>query len=314
MNTSHSHFEVLCALAGSGQLTDTEMVELREHSEHCLSCSSRLVEINQLSLHIFCAHALRQPVTGVPKGLQERFIARANNEGVPLDSHTPTLAIGGSSWAAAFVGLMLLVFSVQHSGPSHNPADTRTQANQTGVSKSLFKENGNSPDVSENGSASRVRAGQTRVQPVTKQRLHGAFLSVSRTTKLAKSSQIEQDGSQHSQFDPTAYSRTFTMFSRSFLGIARSDDKVQWSPAQHLLPKLDFVGPLDLMNDDPPRLLAECEHRTFALWNPQGNFGPGVLDAQALRRDFDPDTFRTPFTRDFKENIPALQFTQKATH
>jgi hypothetical protein len=104
------------------------------------------------------------------------------------------------------------------------------------------------------------------------------------------------------------------MFSRSFLGMAKPNDTVQWSPAQHVLPKLDFAGPLDLIKDDPPRLLAECEHRTFALWSPQGNFGSGVLDAQGLRRDFDQDTFRTLLNHDFRENIPALQFTQKTTH
>jgi hypothetical protein len=311
MNTSHSYFEVLCALAGSGQLTDTEMAELREHSERCLSCTSRLVEINRLSLHIFCAHALHQPVTGMPKGLRERFIARANHEGVVLNSRVPNLAIGGSSWAAAFVGILLLVFLVQHFGPPQNPVGTSARAGQSGVSRLLFKEKGDSPDVSGNGRANRIRAGQTRSQQNTKHRLHGVFLSVSRTTKLAESSQLEPDGSR---FDPTAYSRTFTIFSRPFLGMARGDDTVRWAPAQYVLPKLDFAGSVDLIKDAPPELLAECEHRTFALWIPQGNFGTGVLDPQSLLRDFDPDTFRPPLTRDFKENIPALQFTQKATH
>ena len=314
MNTNHSHFEVLCALAGSGQLTDTDMAELREHAERCPLCSGRLVEINELSVHIFCLHALKQRVARMPRGMRERFITRANNEGVPLSFRTPSVGLGGFGWAAALVGVLLLVFSAQHFGPSRNPADITTRADQPRVSRSLFKEKGNSPDVPENGSANRVRAGQTRSQLDTRLRMHGAFLSVSRSTKPAKSTQIEPDGSLHSQFDPAAYSRTFTMFSHSFVGMARPYDTVQWSPAQHVLPKLDFTGRLDMINDDPPRLLAECEHRTFALWSPQGNFGPGVLDPQGLRRDFDPDTFRTLLNHDFRENIPTLQFTQKSTH
>jgi hypothetical protein len=164
MNTNHSHFELLCALAGSVQLTSTEMTELQEHSERCLSCRSRLVEINQLSVDIFCTHALSEPGTRMPNGARERFIAQANREGVPLSSRTLGIGMGGSSWAAALVLGLLLVLSALHFGPPKNSADMTAKADRAGVSKSPFKEKGTSPYVSESGLANRVPAGQTRSQ------------------------------------------------------------------------------------------------------------------------------------------------------
>ncbi len=88
MTTNHTYFEVMCALAASGQLTKTEHAELREHSEHCVLCRNRLVEMRQSGFQLFLARAFKTPSKRLPKGMQERFAARAISEGIPLSSRS----------------------------------------------------------------------------------------------------------------------------------------------------------------------------------------------------------------------------------
>jgi hypothetical protein len=81
----HGHFEILCALGASGQLTRQEFDELREHSRFCASCSRRLVEMTQLGADIFFSDASRAAKVRTPAGMRKRFVERAMNEGIPLN-------------------------------------------------------------------------------------------------------------------------------------------------------------------------------------------------------------------------------------
>jgi hypothetical protein len=78
----HERYEILCALAVSSQLTESELHELRVHMAQCSDCRSRLQDMAQVS-----AQALLplNVMTGqLPEGMAERFMQRAWSEGVPL--------------------------------------------------------------------------------------------------------------------------------------------------------------------------------------------------------------------------------------
>lgn len=67
MTMNHAHFEMLCALAASRQLTSAELAEFHEHSERCSSCRDRLAEMTQLGAWLFCAHAVSSRALGCQK-------------------------------------------------------------------------------------------------------------------------------------------------------------------------------------------------------------------------------------------------------
>ena len=84
------HFEMLAALAVAGQVTEAELSELNQHAAHCLPCAQRLSEMEIASRQLFFVKALTTRDVNTPVGMQERFMARAIEAGVPL--HRPSVA------------------------------------------------------------------------------------------------------------------------------------------------------------------------------------------------------------------------------
>jgi hypothetical protein len=84
----HSHYEELAALEAGGFLSDTELIELREHTKDCLECLKADQEFSELA-----RSGLPQTVSSVREfldkmktrpdnGLRARFLQRARSEGV----------------------------------------------------------------------------------------------------------------------------------------------------------------------------------------------------------------------------------------
>ncbi len=113
---THGDFEVGCALAASGQLTGTELAELGEHAAHCVLCHERLVEFRRVGMQLFLVPALKDSGERLPKGMQQRFMARAIREGIPLRS--PSRGVGFSALGSVTVLLaaLLLVVATLNSG------------------------------------------------------------------------------------------------------------------------------------------------------------------------------------------------------
>ncbi len=86
MTSNHKHFESLCAFAISDELTGPELVELHQHSLECVSCRNRIHEMTKIDAYLFLSRAFTRRNGRLPKGMRERFIARAIKEGVPLNS------------------------------------------------------------------------------------------------------------------------------------------------------------------------------------------------------------------------------------
>jgi hypothetical protein len=312
MTVNHSHFEVLCALAASGQLTSSELAELHEHAEVCPSCSDRLVEMTQVSAELFCVRILNQPRIRMPNGMVERFIARANSEGVPLNPRAASVGFSGPAVTAAFLLALLLISAILHFASLRRSNDETTRGNAASDSAPINEERQASSAAPRN-----VTPDETQTSRIPRRQNASGFgpgtlLSVSRSSAHGRLSRVDSAGLEQSQFDLTVYSRSLAMFHRPFFVTAKLGQDIQWAPARFGKPRFPFAQHSEFAKDDPPRLLAEYEHRAFAPWGAQDSLAFGPADVQVLRRDFDPNAYRTVLNPDFKRNLPAFQFTSIA--
>ena len=103
----HEHFEELCAIAASGQISEAEFVELQDHLQQCSDCrsaSSDFVDLVHDKLPL--AHPDIVGSSKLPgffsetSSYRERFLARARMEGVavPLETSRRTVRGGLLSW------------------------------------------------------------------------------------------------------------------------------------------------------------------------------------------------------------------------
>ena len=83
MNT-HEHYEELCALAATGQASESELQDLRSHLETCPSCRSVAYDFTQLSVQALSELAAKRLRSQVPAGMAQRFVARAHSEGIEI--------------------------------------------------------------------------------------------------------------------------------------------------------------------------------------------------------------------------------------
>jgi hypothetical protein len=152
MTENHGYFEMLCALAASGQLTRSEAAELREHAPHCDACRDRNREWNLLGAQLWVAHAWKDQNARLPGGMKERFVTRAIREGVPLSHHashrvslTHTEQLGLVAIIVLAVSMFLIAHkpaplhrsSVDHGGADDPPVSTSTRADVRKPQESL---------------------------------------------------------------------------------------------------------------------------------------------------------------------------------
>jgi hypothetical protein len=90
---THAHFEELCVLATSGQLSPAESDFLNQHLLDCDNCRSFLRDAHFISDKIL-SRVLRPPRSDVrvPAGMRERFLARAAKEGGQIHAGPPVVA------------------------------------------------------------------------------------------------------------------------------------------------------------------------------------------------------------------------------
>jgi len=137
MTVDHSDFEVRCALAASGLLTRTELAELSEHAAHCVLCHDRLVEFRRAGIQLLLVHGLKNSGERLPKGMQQRFVARAIGEGIPLRSPSQGIRFSAlGSVTILLVALLLMVATLNNgdtglADTSHGPVAIDKQTSTT---------------------------------------------------------------------------------------------------------------------------------------------------------------------------------------
>ena len=140
MTTNHVDFEVLCALAASGDLTKAERARLSDHVQQCVLCHNRLLEMRQLGIRLFLAQALKTPTRRLPRGMQERFSARAISEGIPLSSRSQGVGFSALGLVTALLVVLLMVAATLRDGWFRRSVAEKDVADTPHVSQVLRQE------------------------------------------------------------------------------------------------------------------------------------------------------------------------------
>jgi hypothetical protein len=119
MSAGHGEFEILCALAASGDLTKAEHAALREHLRHCLSCQNYFIEMRRLAIPLLLAQQLKAPGKQLRRDLRARFAERAIREGIPLSPRSDGVGLSALGMVTVVLVVLLLVTAtLQHASRS----------------------------------------------------------------------------------------------------------------------------------------------------------------------------------------------------
>ena len=111
MSRVHVEYEMLCAFAAAGQLSEAELNELNEHVKSCSSCVCRLAQMEAASYAYFLRYADQAKEVKTPPGMQRRFEERAGNMGVPLRGRIA--ALPGTRLISLALSVVLLTVAAQ---------------------------------------------------------------------------------------------------------------------------------------------------------------------------------------------------------
>src|SRR5579859_361341 len=140
MSARHGEFEVLCALAVSGDLTEMEYAALREHLRDCLTCQNYLVAMRRLAVPLLLAQPLKTPGRQLRTGLQERFAERAIRSGIPLSRPSEGVGLRALGMVTVILVVLLLVTAtLQHT--SRSPVVDQGETRSAQVAPPLHKTN-----------------------------------------------------------------------------------------------------------------------------------------------------------------------------
>lgn len=104
--TDHERYEVLCALAASGQLAGPEKAEFDGHCIQCPACRRQLQDLISVGSRLQLDAAVDAISAPMPEGALERFRARAIHEGIALRS---TPARSSSLYGIAMAAAVLVI-------------------------------------------------------------------------------------------------------------------------------------------------------------------------------------------------------------
>jgi hypothetical protein len=134
MTLRHRYFEVKCALAASGQLSDLEFCELSAHLRRCDQCRYRLMEMALVSSQISLARRPLAPRPTAQKGMLERFTQRAIGEGIPLRQPRRAPSVHHLLGATAFALLSVLLIAMTWTAANYvNSANSLSLADGPGL-------------------------------------------------------------------------------------------------------------------------------------------------------------------------------------
>jgi hypothetical protein len=188
---NHEYFEELCALAASGQISESEFVELHDHMRDCAPCQSAYAHFIDL-LHN------KLPIVGSERiawsrlagfflkssSYRERFLARASKQGLVV-SQPLGMRLRPISYAQmATVAMVLLLATVGFLGYGLRRSNARYTALAADIAAM-------SQRVSRQGSPERSPARD--VEPAGPPRLETAPLPAAAAGKVATNAQREKE-------------------------------------------------------------------------------------------------------------------------
>ena len=137
MKHNHIPFDTMCALAAGDQLTPEQRADLRAHCADCSACNQRLLETEKIGTELFLSYALRESAQRVPKGMHDRFLMRANREGIPLKPRAEKLGRFYMPLLAAVALLVITIPVVSSWHTLHSTSTLMASSNQMPGSKDV---------------------------------------------------------------------------------------------------------------------------------------------------------------------------------
>lgn len=310
MIADHTKFEELCALEASRQLSVTESSELRDHCAQCSTCNERLAELTRLSARLFSEYVIHQPRARISREMLERFIARGKSEGVSLNSRAPVGILGLPLITAATFCLVLIVISATlYFSPGKESTGQITESKTITSAKSANR--GPSQVTPTNIALDEKRITPYSIRRKVTRNVRRVPLMVSHPDKDEWRYPLYSVQLVPNQFDPAIDTRRFILLRGPSLLAVRFDQNVYAPPAQFQMATFHFVVPEESAKADPPKLLAAFEYKTFFAGNPQDIPVFRPVEAQVVRRDFDPEAYRILLNPGLKKNLPVFQFTTR---
>ena len=102
--SGHEHYEELCAILASGQITDDELKVLKTHLGSCCACADLAASFGRIGGEIVLERASRSTESEM-RGVRTRFLARAREQGIELPIRRSTPAAWLFSPRFALVGI-----------------------------------------------------------------------------------------------------------------------------------------------------------------------------------------------------------------
>jgi negative regulator of replication initiation len=160
LHIPHDRYEGLCAAAVTGQIKPDELDDLKQHMSTCADCRQFVGDAGQIAAQVIPEYGEKHAPVAVLSGINERFIVRANYEGIPLRSRAGSgkrriksgtavvvLAVGLAAAAAAsgilwvfnrYRGAEEVARRIQATAPSSDIA----AVTRNGREEQLVRENG----------------------------------------------------------------------------------------------------------------------------------------------------------------------------
>jgi hypothetical protein len=285
MTSNHHYFESLCALVISDELTGLELAELHQHSLQCVSCRNRIHEMAKIDVCLLLSPAFTHRNERLPKGMRERFIARAIKEGVPL--HSPSTAgLGNLGLASALFIILLATAAAIRTGPFSRPVLDASQFDAARLAIPTRPSNLTPPGSSM--SSPRGRRDRSRA-------VRSRSILVHWRSDPSSGFQVRKSGALPGPLE--AFQNRYlpvTLSSSHYLLATMPSDAGRLSSWPYMPSRFRLGIPQPLIRESALRLLADSEH---------GTANPLTLPSQI--------TFATPGAQGFH---PALYIDPYRTH
>ncbi len=275
MIAGHDDFEVLCALAATGDLTKAEHAALREHLKKCFACQSRLIEMRRIAIPLLLAQQLKTPGKQSRKGMQERFAERAIGEGIPLRSRPQGVGFSALGIVTVVLAVLLLITATLQHSPTRRPVVDKGVAESAQVSAPFRNQNRIASFPAPARVRRRSRRSSSTVSPVTKPDLPA----------------IELAALSGHQFTFTLASRNLGMRAYPSSTAIRLPEVVPSLNFAQRAPGLSLDTTSEVFRHNAPHLLAEFEYGASSPLHFQSNLASQSLDL---------DTYRSAFKANFK--------------
>ena len=112
MRQDHIPFETLCSLAAGDRLTQEQRIDLQDHCAGCDVCREQLFEMKKIGAELFLVHALQEADKKTPLGMRDRFLTRANREGIQLKFPAKKLSPFSMSLLSAAALIVITITAV----------------------------------------------------------------------------------------------------------------------------------------------------------------------------------------------------------